>query len=424
MALGRAVGAFAEGAVRGLEARSRLDDAEQRRALAEKQAKRDETRFAWESADQEEKARRRELLKEAEVAYAAADKFLEEGDAEQPQAVATPAAAQPGMAQPAPRPAAIAAPGMPPADAAPAAPQAPRSNPFLTGAEKFRDPQGAMDKYYSMKESALRKLYTARGEYDKAEAVPEQMRKLRESKWSEKVGATLAAMAGNAPGARDAFAGVYHMVNDGYELDPKSGTFDPEKGWVGLERVNAEGKREKFDLSPQSAAVMAMKYKDPSEVVKFLFDRADKAKAQANDERRTGADERRARASEVEAGAKAGYYNTRSRVEGEQAKGSDIKAKVEALTKFFPNAGKELDIKDLVGKTPEEKAALKDSYAGDRVGLAAATRFSALNPSLDPRVIAGLSKQFATSKKLDGLKTDEETGRQYVTFGGVKVYTN
>lgn len=409
-----AIGGFAEGFVGGMRLREELDDNKERRALRQKQSERDEKRFSWESADQEEKSRRRELLKQAETEYAAADEFLSRGeDPQQPQAIANPSAAQPGMAEPAPRSAAIAAPGVAPSATADAAPQAPRTNPFLTGAEKFKDPQAAMDRYYSMKESALRKLYTARGEYDKAEAVPEQMRKLRESQWSQKVGASMAAMAGNAPGARDAFATVYGMINDGYELDPKSGTFDPEKGWTGLERVNAKGERERFDLSPQAAATIAMKYKDPSEVVKFLFDRADKAKAQANDERRTRADERRATASEVSARAtadRAAYLNKREDKEDTRQQQAAL---VTAVGRIFPLAGKEFKDEELMGPDAQKKMERK---AADERMMNKTIDLAGLNPKVNLATLASIARAGKVEAQRDA------DGRVFTIVGNTKVY--
>ena len=147
-------------------------------------------------------------------------------------------------------------------------------------------------------------------------AVPKMMQELRDFDWSSKVGASLAAMAGGAPGAREAFQKVYGVVNDGYDLDPKSGQFDRNKGWTSLVRIHKEtGDRETFNVTPDQAMVIASKYKNPAEVIKYVVDNQWKTKEFGLKERETAAREKSAQADVARAGAavteansKAPYY--------------------------------------------------------------------------------------------------------------------
>lgn len=431
MGVGIAIGGLTQGLAQGIKLGSDLEDAEQRRTLAKESAERDKARFKFETEENEDKSRRRNDLKAAEEELKSIDEALAKGTilggqsqpAAPAAAIANPNAAPVQGAMPAPAPAAGAI--ATPDTVAPAPAQAQQTsqpNPFLTGAEgKYQDQKAAMDRYYDMKGAALSKIFRAKGDYDKAELVPKMMNELRDQNWSQKVGASLAAMAGNAPGAREAFGKVYGMVNDGYELDPASGKFDPEKGWTGLERINtATGKRETFTLSPEQAAAISSKYKDPAQVISFLLERSDKAKTQGLDERKTKATEKsadaevtKAGASVIAANAQASRASALNKREQAEANGQQQKAMTDAILRQFPLATKEYKEEELMGKDRDAKLAKKaaeERMANKTLDLAG------LNPRVDVRTLAGIAR----AGKVDAQQ--DADGRVFTMVGDKKIF--
>ena len=310
-----AFGGLAKGIAQGIQMATDMDEKERRLKLAEaanqreiERADREKTVFGFTVKDLERKENKAKdedsALKELQSS------FITDQPTAAPQATANPNAAPsnegyasdftglPTPGQPAPMgiatPAAAA-----PAGAPAAAPATPTGNPFVTNLSGKE-----LDAVYNRQAQALQKYFVARGEVDKAMQVPKMMQELRDFDWSNKVGASLASMAGGAPGARDAFAKVYGVVNDGYDLDPKSGQFDPQKGWTGLVRINKEtGERETFNLSPDQAMVIAAKYKNPAEVIKFVVDNQRSNREFGLKERDTAAREKSAAADVTRAGA-------------------------------------------------------------------------------------------------------------------------
>lgn len=425
------IGGFAEGLTQGMKFRSDMDDAKQRRELLKKQDEREAARANREQQifgfTIKDLARKENRAASEDEALRDLQSVMIGGGEEMPEAEESPApargiavpAAAPGMApEAAPAPQGIATPAQ--AAAAPAAPKAPRSNPFVTN----MTPQ-QMDALYDAQTKALQRYYIAKGDPEKAFEAPKKMQELRDFNWTNKVGASLSGMVAGAPGARDAFSRVYGVVNDGYDLDPKSGQFDPKtNSWSGLVRINKEtGEREAFNLTPEMATQMVARFKNPAEVIKYIDDKAAARRAEARDETRVANDTTRAKASVSEAGARWAQVGINARRADADARGADQKARVEALLKLFPNAEKELALDDKVGKDEKQIAAMEARIAADRTGYAVATNLASLNPKVDPRVIAGIGKM-AAQGNLPEKKVDPQTGRSFIEYGGMKIFAN
>ena len=424
---GAALAGLAQGLAQGMQLGSNLQDAQERRAYMKKKSEQDDTKFGWENSDQEEKTRRRDLLKEGEKDYADADGILLPQQTAQPvaQTGIAPPPGNPAAQQMPPAPGGIAAPGAAPA-AAPV--QSKAANPYMTGLENDPDKDKKMDTYYERKSSALRKIYIAQGQYDKAEEVPKMMRQLRADNWSEKVGTAMASMAGGAPGAREAFAKVYGMVNDGWDLDPASGKFDAKTGaWAGLVRTK-DGKKESFNLDAVGAMSIASKYKDPGEVVKFVIDRQDKdkdfkIKQQTADAHTTsaGASVMSAKAAQTRADADKTYANT---LQGARAEN-------EAMTTFNTTFGvREFQVKtsdEVKALMPDEKKAYETARGQSQLARikanAASTLWNANDRAISPSIAAGAVEEIlrrrAEGKREDGI--DEKTKMPYINWVGKRV---
>lgn len=258
--------------------------------------------------------------------------------------------------------------------------------------------------------------------------VPKMMKELRDFEWTDKVGASLAAMAGGAPGARESFSKIYGMVNDGYDLDVKSGKFDPQKGWTGLVRINKEtGERETFDFTPTQAMMIASKYKNPAEVIKYVQEQADKQRQFGFEERKTTATEKTADASMInakanasEAGAKNAYYNAYAgylqRKGIDEADASKQKASVEAAARMFPLVGKEIKQDELMLMEKNDRADILKRKREDEMMFDKTLDLAGLNPKVDVRTLA----QVARLKTVDAQKDPD--GRVFTTVNGKKIY--
>lgn len=437
------VGGLAQGAAQGMKLRSDLDDAEERRKLMREQSAREERRLGFEEKRlgfEEARSEREKQtfgytikdLERRENRAASEDQALAElqsvylgAQPTQPKdAAAQPARginlpAQPvDAAQPAPTQA-IPTSGA----AAPAAAAAPKTNPFINtvkGAE--------LDKVYDAQARALQRFYIAKGDVEKAMQVPKMMKELRDFEWTDKVGASLAAMAGGAPGARESFASIYGTVNDGYDLDPKSGKFDPQKGWTGLVRINkATGERETFDFTATQAMTIASRYKNPAEVIKYVQDQKDKERTFGLEERKTSATEKTADASMInakanaaESGMKGQYYKAYAgyleRKGIEEADASKQKASVEAAARMFPLVGKEIKQEELMLMEKNDRLDILKRKRDDEMMFDKTLDLAGLNPKVDVRTLAQLARQ----KTVDAQKDSD--GRVFTMVNGKKIY--
>jgi hypothetical protein len=455
MAIGLgAVGGFAQGFAQGMKIQTEREDAEARRkmeerrmALLEDQAGREGKRWEYEEdklkSERASRSRVDEAVKQLDDIEAAmsSGSILEFG--QKPRAAIQSAAPQQMEAAPGvPNAAGVTSFPVASTPSAAAPQQTAQKNPFLTGAESYKDRDAALNRYYELKSSALTSLYRAKGDYEKAEAVPELMRQLRDSRWSEKVGASMSAMVANAPGAREAFASTYRLVNDGYELDPNSGKYNPETlTWTGLKRINIEtGKPEIFDLTPEGAMTLANKYKKPDEVVKFLLERGDKKFTQGQEARRTAATETQAAAAQTSAQAAAlkaktdaedapsarrlrdsqsNYYDARA----EQDKAAGQQQMVaNTISRMFPMYGKPFDaIKVELGATSKEEVAeARAQWEADQRGHTAATVLAGNNPKVPATVIAGLVRHMSLGNQMP---TQKDENGKYIVYGKYKIYS-
>ncbi len=449
MGLAIGLGGLAQGLAQGMKLGSDLQDAEERRALMKEQNARDKERFGFEKEEMQDKSRRRKMLSEGEQEYTQADSLLASGqilnpttakqatgieapvsattDQQTPPAAAiqTPASGESVQAAPAPR-VAIATPGA--TSATPgastdnpgastnnpgAAPAQPKQNPFLAPGEgKYQDMNAAWDRYYDMKGQALSKMLMASGNYKDALQVPKMMRELRDNNWSEKVGASLAGMAGGAPGARDAFAKVYDNINDGWSLDPSKGKYDPEKGWIGLERFNKDGKRESFNMNAEQAAMISMKYKDPGEVIKFMLERGDKGRQEKREDLKANATMLSAQADMAYKGKYGAYLDRKGLEEADIAR---QRASVDSISRMFPNANKEYKPEDLMLEKDKGKAKLAVREQ-EKAMFDKTLDLAALNPKVDTRVLGQIARQGKVQAQQDA------DGRPYTMVGSAKVY--
>lgn len=114
-------------------------------------------------------------------------------------------------------------------------------NPLMDGGEGlYRNQALADDHYYSRLKDLQERLYSVT-DPSKLPMVSEEIEALRERGYDRtRKAATVALMAG-APNALDLANRAYGFQKDGMQIDTRSGTFDPEKGWSGVNIVDQSG---------------------------------------------------------------------------------------------------------------------------------------------------------------------------------------
>lgn len=399
MAIGLGIGAFAEGAARGLKLRSEMDDAEFRRERAKKQDERDEVRFGLEKEKMDEEKRKIAARKEFEStlsqinndAFTGSNGFEGFGYVGQPQQ------------------AAIAGPdGQAPA---------PQANPFKATADGLYKNQRAADQLIAeRKAAALESLYAKLGEPEKAATVRGQMADLFEKDVERKTKTALAAVALGAPGSMQALSKVYSYFNDGKEINPESGQWDAKaKTWKGVEFVDsATGKAERRDVT--QADIMGLAKRDAAALALFNIEQGYKQQELGFKERQTAADEKRATASMVQANASQSRATALNERERTEANGTQQKAMVDAVLKQFPLANKEFKEEELMLlKEPERKAKVAAQETEKRMATKTLD-LAGLNPRVDVRTLAGIARQGKVQAEQDA------EGRVFTMIGSTKVY--
>lgn len=413
MGIGVGLGAFAQGLASGLKTSSDLQDARQRRELAIKQDSRADADAAWQEETRAEARRQREAQQKFAAEIEQIRKDAESG---------TNGFDQFGYTAPQPS---VGPDGQP---------QQPKSNPFRAlGDGLYQNQRGADSLIAQRRAEALERLYSSTGQADKIVGIRNQVLGELDKDTERKIKSALSGAAIGAPGSLDALSRVYDYMNNGEKLNPKSGTWDANaKTWRGVEFVGPDGKTSARDIT--QADLLGVALQDPAKFAAFNIEQnwknrefGLKDRSVAADERRAGAAEKSANtnAAELEAKkplieAQAGYYNRRGDADSEKDR---VDRYSRALSNAFPLYGKEFDAQKLLasGMKADEIKQYGERYKIDHKGYNTAVALAGLNPSTDPKVVAGLSKELAMGKaRLE--KQVDESGRKFVVYGGTKIF--
>ncbi len=301
-------------------------------------------------------------------------------------------------------------------------------NPLMVpGDGKYQNQKLADQIRTERKAQLMEQLYTLRREPEKAMMVREQMAELAEKQVDRKLKTALAAFALGAPGSVQALSNVYGFVSDGKSIDPSSGTFDPKtKTWSGITFIDDKtGEKTVRDITQED--IIGLAKRDAAAIALFNVEQAWKQKSAALEERKTVATEKgadaqmiNARANAAEAAGKVERYKAISAAERDAQKGSDIKARVESLSKLFPLAGKEFKLEDMLGKEPKDIEKLAKQKDADEKMLTMAGYLAGLNPTANPQTLALLARQQFTRGGIANTQTDKD-GSVFVNVGGQKI---
>lgn len=421
--LAAGIGAGLQGYVKGVQIRSDLEDAEQRRKLALEQSQREGERLGFERqrAEQDkvrfaEEQRRIDAQKKFSDEIAALNDDAKNGrnGFEKFGFVQQPAGA-------------IQAPGAPQKS----------DNPFIaTGDGLYRNQRGVDELLAQRRAEAAERLYSVVSP-DKMGTAREEAFKLLDQNVERKFKTALAAASIGLPGSMNGLAKVYEYYNDGKAIDPGSGEWDDAtKTWKNVVVFNKDKPDERTTRDFSQSMLLGLAKQDPASLILFNTDQAWKEKEMALKGRAVAADEKRADAAQTSAGAdvtRAGAAQTsagaevikanaakdrvgleRTKLESDAA-GTQQKAKVEAVGRMFPLAGKEFKTEDLMGRSPEEKKALMQKKDNDERMYNKTIDLSSLNPNVDVRVLASVARA-------GKVQAEKEGDRVYTMVGNKKIY--
>lgn len=114
-------------------------------------------------------------------------------------------------------------------------------NPLMDGGEGLYANQSVADNHYYDRLAAIQeKLYSVT-DPTKVTMVREEIDALRERGYDRQRKLAASALISGAPNAIRLANQAYGFQRDGFALDEKSGTFDPEKGWTGVNLIDKNG---------------------------------------------------------------------------------------------------------------------------------------------------------------------------------------
>ncbi len=300
-------------------------------------------------------------------------------------------------------------------------------NLFKSGGEGLYKNQTAADNLkYQLIGDAMKKSLLAKGDFGRAMMVDQDVEKMKEQGYElvRKKAAAL-VMAGAPPDSViPALQKVYGFVDDGKTIDPTKSTYDAKTGTYNLSVVDQKtGKVEMRPLNQQSM-LSALNQLDPVKVLELNIGSQrrteDLAIAAANRKEDVQLQREKIGVERIGALATRDLRSAQRAALEDQVKGADVRAKVESITKSFPNADRVLKLEESVGPDVE---ATKLSIQNDTVGRNIAVNLASLNPKTDPQILIGAAKA-AASGKLPARKSDPKTGRSYFDYGGVQIFAD
>ena len=301
---------------------------------------------------------------------------------------------------------------------------------FKQGGEGlYKDQKAADDLKYELLGGAMKKALLAKGDFGRAMLVDSDVAKMKEQGYElvRKKAAAL-VMAGAPPeSVVTSLQKVYGFIDDGKTIDPAKSTFDAKTGTYNLSVVDQKtGQVESRPMS-QQALLTGLNQLDPAKILELNINSQRRAEDLARDDARRKEDIKlKNRELDIKAVEARGTSDLRAAQKAalqDQVKGADVKAKIEGIEKSFPLADKVFKPEDMLGKKPDDIAALKASVARDTTARNVAVNLTSLNPKIDPRIIIGAAKSAAGGGSL-AKKQEEGTGRSYFTYGGVNIYLN
>jgi len=289
------------------------------------------------------------------------------------------------------------------------------------GVGLYKNQKAADDLLVDKQLGAYRKILIARGDIDKAVGLSELAQEMKDkgvARLQKQAAAFVMADADPAIVA-GAVAKVYGFAKDGKEIDPAKSTKDAKTGAYNFAIVDqATGTVEQKVMSKEQLLTVLDQFA-PAKLFEFKLAREDRAEDIQREDKRFAdtqkMEQKKLDVSMAVANAQIARYRALTNAEKTAAKGSEQKAKVEAMIKMFPVPDLSME---KIGMLTEKEQEQKKQEAVRNMDLFEKTsQLSGLNPKVDIQTLANAARLVANGT-LQAFKDKDGT---YTKIGNTRV---
>lgn len=295
-------------------------------------------------------------------------------------------------------------------------------NLFKSGGEGLYADQRAADNLkYKLIGEAMKESLINKGDFGAAMLVDRDINKMIEEGYDFKRKQAAALVMAGAPPEQviNALDKVYDFVDDGKYIDKKNSTYDAKTRTYTLSVVDK--KTGAVDSRPmdQQSMLTALKLLDPVKTLEINIGSERRAEdIKREDDRFTATQKMEQRKLDVSmsvANAQIARYKSLTKAEQTAAKGSEQKAKVEAMIKMFPVPDLSMEKISMLSK--EEQDQKKREAVRNMDLFEKTSQLSGLNPKVDVQTLANAARLVADGT-LQAFKDKDGT---YTKIGNTRV---
>ena len=295
-------------------------------------------------------------------------------------------------------------------------------NIFKQGGEGLYADQRAADNLkYQLIGEAMKKSLIAKGEFGQAMLVDRDIKKMEEEGYElQRKKAAALVMAGAPPEqVVGSLQKVYKFVDDGKSIDPKKTTYDAKTNTYNIAVIDDKTGEVSMRPMNQQSMLTALNQLTPVQVLELNIGSQRRAEDIQREDKKFAAtqemEQKKLDVSMAVANAQIARYRALTNAEKTAAKGSEQKAKVEAMIKMFPVPDLSMEKIGMLSKEEQEQ---KKQEAVRNMDLFEKTsQLSGLNPKVDIQTLANAARLVANGT-LQAFKDKDGT---YTKIGNTRV---
>jgi hypothetical protein len=295
-------------------------------------------------------------------------------------------------------------------------------NIFKQGGEGLYADQRAADNLkYQLIGEAMKKSLIAKGEFGQAMLVDRDIKKMEEEGYElQRKKAAALVMAGAPPEqVVGSLQKVYKFVDDGKSIDPKKTTYDAKTDTYNIAVIDDKTGEVSMRPMNQQSMLTALNQLTPVQVLELNIGSQRRAEDIQREDKKFAdtqkMEQKKLDVSMSVANAQIARYKSLTNAEQTAAKGSEQKAKVEAMIKMFPVPDLSMEKIGMLSKEEQEQ---KKQEAVRNMDLFEKTsQLSGLNPKVDIQTLANAARLVANGT-LQAFKDKDGT---YTKIGNTRV---
>jgi hypothetical protein len=295
-------------------------------------------------------------------------------------------------------------------------------NIFKQGGEGLYADQRAADNLkYQLIGEAMKKSLIAKGEFGQAMLVDRDIKKMEEEGYElQRKKAAALVMAGAPPEqVVGSLQKVYKFVDDGKSIDPKKTTYDAKTNTYNIAVIDDKTGEVSMRPMNQQSMLTALNQLTPVQVLELNIGSQRRAEDIQREDKKFAdtqkMEQKKLDVSMAVANAQIARYRALTNAEKTAAKGSEQKAKVEAMIKMFPVPDLSME---KIGMLTEKEQEQKKQEAVRNMDLFEKTsQLSGLNPKVDIQTLANAARLVANGT-LQAFKDKDGT---YTKIGNTRV---